>query len=74
MNFKNAPEVPLHVGKVHAAHTQLMHSKPQPSGPFLTAALYLFVATPSVLLHSDYHVMCCISKHMVLNQNYVLAH
>jgi len=31
MSLKNAPAVPLCVGKVHAAHTRLMHSKPQPS-------------------------------------------
>jgi len=70
MSLKNAPAVPLHVGKVIAAHTQLMHSKPQPSGSFLTAALYLFATTPSSLLHSDYHIMCCISKRKVLNWNY----
>jgi hypothetical protein len=55
MSLKKATAVSLHVGKVHAAHTLLMHSKPQPLESFLTAALYLFAATPSSWLHSDYH-------------------
>jgi hypothetical protein len=55
MSLKKAPAVSLHVGKLHAAHIQLMHSKPQPSWSFVTAALYLFAATPSGWLHSDYH-------------------
>jgi hypothetical protein len=30
MSLKNAPAVPLHVGKVHAAHTLLMLPKHSP--------------------------------------------